>query len=186
MKQYMVIKSTVHALLALCVCAFTMNAMGSLAVEDDGGYRLGPGDELKITVFNHPDLSSEMTVGGDGMISILLIGDIKASNLTPFELEKAIVAALKPDYLRNPSVSVEVLNHRPFYILGEVRAPGAYNFVSGMKVINAVVLAGGYTYRAKKSKVYIDRGGDESERVSASPETFVLPGDIIRVPERFF
>lgn len=149
-------------------------------------YLLGAGDELRVTVFNHTDLSGEFTVDGNGVISMPLIGDITAGGISVPQLERTIVEALKPDFLLNPNVSIEVANYRPFYILGEVRAPGAYNFVAGMKVINAVVLAGGYTYRAKQNKVTIDRDSDPNKRIEANPETMVMPGDIVRIPERFF
>jgi polysaccharide export outer membrane protein len=171
--------------LALLATIASATALAQGAV-DEGVYLLGAGDELRVTVFNHADLSGEFSVDGNGMISLPLIGEIKVLGNSVKQLEMDVEDALKPDYLLNPSVSIEVINYRPFYILGEVRAPGAYNFVSGMKVINAVVLAGGYTYRAKQNKVYIDRGGDESARISAGPDTVVMPGDIVRIPERFF
>jgi polysaccharide export outer membrane protein len=89
--------------------------------------------------------------------------------------------------LKNPRVSVEILNYRPFYIVGEVNKPGSYGFVSGMKVINAVALAGGFTFRAQKGDIKITRqqSGDESE-LEGSIETVVLPGDVIEIGERFF
>jgi protein involved in polysaccharide export with SLBB domain len=149
-------------------------------------YELGPGDEVRVTVFGHDDLSGVFVLGGDGTVSLPLIGQIGARQKSVRQLEGLIVDALKPDYLKNPSVNVQVLNYRPFYILGEVKSPGSYAYVSGMKVINAVALGGGYTYRAKENKVYIDRSGDESQRIVGAPETPVLPGDIIHVPERFF
>jgi len=149
-------------------------------------YRLDSGDEVRITVFGHEDLSGEYIIGGDGAISFPLVGQVQAKDVSARELEAAIVSALKPAYLKNPSVSIEVLTYRPFYILGEVNSPGSYSYVSGMKVVNAVALGGGYTYRAKESKVFIDRSGDEGKRIVASPDTPVFPGDIIHVPERFF
>jgi len=98
-----------------------------------------------------------------------------------------IIAALKPDYLKNPRVSVQVLNYRPFYIIGEVNSPGSYAYVSGMTVLEAVAIAGGFTYRAKEGEMTITRGSDDARReAEAVPETLVLPGDVIKVPERFF
>ena len=161
-------------------------AIASGAQAQENEYRLGSGDEIRITVFGHTDLSGEFVVGSDGTISFPLVGQVAVDKNTMRELEEAIANKLRPDYLKNPSVNVEVLNYRPFYILGEVNSPGSYPYVSGMKVINAVALGGGYTYRAKTSRVVIDRAGDESRRIEATPETTVYPGDIIRVPERFF
>ena len=103
------------------------------------------------------------------------------------ELEERIIDKLRPDYLLNPQVSVEVLNYRPFYILGEVRVPGSYAYVNGMTVVNAVAMAGGFTYRAKETEVVIIRANDPSKsKARASQETTVLPGDVIEIPERFF
>ncbi len=76
---------------------------------------------------------------------------------------------------------------RPFYILGEVKNPGSNPYVNGMTVINAVVLAGGYTYRARENRVLIIRASDPKRKSApADHGTAVLPGDIIDVPERFF
>ena len=86
---------------------------------------------------------------------------------------------------RDPRVSAEVLNYRPFYIIGEIEKGGEYPFVNGMSVLNAVALAGGYTYRGNTNKAFITRRGHELE-FPALPETRVYPGDVIRVPERFF
>jgi protein involved in polysaccharide export with SLBB domain len=94
---------------------------------------------------------------------------------------------LKPDYLKDPRVSVEVLNYRPFYIIGEVKKPGSYAYVSGMTVVNAIALAGGYTYRARENKFLVTRATDPKNiKHPADHDTQVLPGDVIEVPERFF
>ncbi len=150
-------------------------------------YTLGSGDQLRITVFGHKDLSGDFFVGGTGMISLPLIGEVTAGGVSARQLERKIVAKLKPDYLKNPQVSVEVLNYRPFYIIGEVKKPGSYPYVSGMKVINAIALGGGYTYRARENQLFITRSNDPSRTKRAvNHDTTVLPGDVIEVPERFF
>lgn len=151
-------------------------------------YRLGSGDRVRITVFGQPELTGEYAIDGGGQMSYPLIGQIRAGGLTAAELEKDLIGKLSPGYLRNPSVSVEVLTYRPFYIVGEVRTPGSYPFVNGMTVLNAVALAGGFTYRARESSFYLTRT-DESgtkSKLNASPETAILPGDIITVRERYF
>lgn len=151
------------------------------------GYRIGPGDELEISVFGHEDMSGGYTVSGTGDISMPLIGSVRAADLTGPELEQRIVDALEPDYLKNPRVSIEVLNYRPFYILGEVKAPGSYPYVNGMTYINAVAIAGGYTYRAKKNHAVVERAsGPEGAEVRVEMSDLVQPGDIIRIKERFF
>lgn len=175
----------VSALVLAAILVFLAGATGARAEIDE--YTLGPGDQLRVTVFGHEDLSGVFSVTGRGVVSMPLIGEVTAGSRTVSALENAIVDALKPDYLVNPKVSVEVLNFRPFFIIGEVNKPGSYPYQHGMTVVNAVALAGGYTYRARKNKVLIKRSGSDSGKETAANEsTVVLPGDVIRVPERFF
>lgn len=153
----------------------------------DEHYRLGTGDKLKITVYGEEDLSGEFLVDGSGQVQIPLVGQVKAATLTIHEFVAEVVKALQEGYLKDPKVSVEVLNYRPFYIIGEVNKPGEYPFESGLNVLGAIALAGGYTYRANDNEVYVRRAGhDNEEEVPASANTKVYPGDIIRVKERLF
>ena len=117
----------------------------------------------------------------DGLFAVLL----RVEGLTLTELESAIVAKLKPDYLKNPQLSIEVINYRPFYIIGEVKSPGSYAYVSGMRVVNAVAMAGGFSYRARENQLWITRAGS-GKKEAADQNSPVLPGDVIEVPERFF
>jgi polysaccharide export outer membrane protein len=94
-----------------------------------------------------------------------------------------MVAALTPDYFRNPVVSIEVLEYRDFFILGEVANPGAYPYVGKMTVITAVAMAGGFTYRAVEDEFLLQHDG---QQIHAGKETCVLPGDVVQVRERFF
>lgn len=149
-------------------------------------YRLGSGDKLRLIVFGEPDLSGEFDVSGSGRVALPLIGQVEAEGLTLSELESAVVAKLQDGYLNNPRVSVEVLNYRPFYIYGEVGSPGQYPYTNGMTVLNAVAVAGGYTYRANQDRVYITRGEGAEVAYPASQAVKVLPGDVVRVSERFF
>ena len=151
------------------------------------GYQLGPNDQIRLTVFRHEDLSGEFELDGEGYFAMPLVGEILAGGLTARQLENEIEVQLKGGgYLVNPQVSLEVLNYRPFYIVGEVRNPGSYPYVNGMTVINAVALAGGFTYRASQSSITITRGGSNGAQSDTEPQTQVLPGDVIEVPERFF
>jgi len=155
------------------------------AVPDD--YRLAAGDQLRVSVYGHDDLSGEFEVDGNGQLSLPLIQDMDAANKTLNELEVDITNALMPDYLKNPRVSVEILSYRPFYIVGEVKEPGSYPYVSGMTVINGVALAGGFTYRAQKTRIKIIRDRtDTKQELEASADTEVMPGDVIEIGERFF
>jgi polysaccharide export outer membrane protein len=162
-------------------------ASGSAPLEDISSYRLGPGDALKVTVFRHEDLSGEFTLDGEGYFAMPLVGEILGGGRTARQVESEVEVALKDGgYLVDPQVSIEVLNYRPFYIIGEVRNPGSFEYVNGMTVINAVALAGGFTYRADEDDIIISRGGSNGPKVQAQLYTEVLPGDIVEVTERFF
>ncbi len=149
-------------------------------------YRLASGDKVKVVVFRHEDLSGEFTLDGAGNFSMPLIGEVRAFGLTTRELEERIKSMLKDGYLVDPQVSVEVTNYRPFYILGEVNRPGQYEYVEGMTAIQAITIAGGFTYRAKQDAVILKRGGANAQGVLVPTIQPILPGDIIEVQERFF
>ena len=154
---------------------------------DTEEYKLGSGDQIKITVFNQEQLSGEYTINGGGQIALPLIGDIYTKDLTVKQVEQAIANKLKPDYLLNPKVNVQVLNYRPFYILGEVKQPQSYPYVDGMTYRNAIAIAGGFTYRAKEDHVMVIRMKDpKKQEIRLDKDEKVMPGDIIHVEERFF
>lgn len=182
------LRSGVAGLLVGVPLVLTSKVAAAAPTPDDiAAYTLGSGDKVRVTVFGHEDLSGEFEVDGSGNVSLPLIRNIKAEGLTVRQLEQTIAERLSPDYLLNPSVSVEVLNYRPFYIYGEVTKPGSYPFVSGMTVVNAVAMAGGFTYRARTGSVRIVRGNDpQRKQITADKDTPVLPGDVIEVPERYF
>ena len=155
-----------------------------LAANPDVSYHLGPGDSLGIKVLGADELNGQYTVQDDGTIRMLLVGAVPAAGLTPDQVQANIEAQLRSGrYLTQPHASVAVLVYRPFYILGEVAAPGGYPYVSGMKVLSAVASAHGYTYRAKQDYVIITRNGEDGK---ADIMSAIQPDDIIRVPERYF
>ena len=150
-------------------------------------YTLGPGDRIRVTVFGHEDMSGEFTISETGTVSMPLAGTLAFGGLALADAERIVVEALKPDYLLNPQVGIEVLEYRPFYIIGEVNNPGSYPYVNGMTVNEAVALAGGFTYRARKNRVTVIRASDATRAERSIPSTgSVLPGDIVKVLERFF
>jgi protein involved in polysaccharide export with SLBB domain len=110
----------------------------------NASYPLATGDSLGITVFGEPELSGDFEVDSLGLISLPLIGRVRAAGLDTGELEVVIVEKLKDGYLNHPMVTVEVRAYRPFYILGGVKSPGRYPYVLGMTVINAIALSGGF------------------------------------------
>ena len=150
-------------------------------------YRLGSGDKIRVITFGEEALTGEFFVGGSGNVSLPLIGEVRAEGLSIPEFQSAVETSLKEGYLKDPRVSVEVLNYRPFYILGEVETPGEYPYTNGLSVLNAVATAGGFTYRANTRRVFIKRADSDLEReYPLSPQTPVAPGDTIRITERFF
>ncbi|MGE0596543.1 MAG: polysaccharide biosynthesis/export family protein [Hyphomonadaceae bacterium] len=150
-------------------------------------YQLGAGDQLRITVFGESDLTGQYQINPQGDIAFPLIGNVTAGGKTLGELAAAITTALQQDYVRQPNVSVEVLNYRPFFILGEVRTPGTYPFSANLTVLNAVATAQGFTYRADRSRVYIKHAWEDEERVyRLTTTTPVQPGDTVRIGERLF
>ena len=157
------------------------------AIADGIDYRLATGDKVKVIVFGQEDLSGEFEINGAGFITLPLIKQVVAAGLTVAELEKVLTEKLRPDFLKNPKVSAEVLNYRPIYIIGEVKQPGSYPFASGMMVMKAVALAGGYSYRAREGKAFITRTvSKEEEPTPATHSTPVRPGDVIEIPQRYF
>ncbi len=173
------------ALLPLLACSSGSNLpeLTSNPQEAVSSYKLGPGDQLNIKVVGAEDLTGDYPVSDSGTISVPLIGDVKAAGLTRSELEKEIAKKLAQGYIRNPRVNVSITKYRPFYIYGEVAKPGEYPYASGMRVLNAIATAGGYTYRASKNYVVVTRHGKEAKAVDATP---IEPDDVIEVPERLF
>jgi polysaccharide export outer membrane protein len=156
-------------------------------VGSDSEYKLGIGDRIQVLVAGHADLSGEFLVDGKGQFFMPLIEEVEAAGLNPAELEQTIVEKLKPDYLVNPRVNVQVLKYRPYYLMGEVATRGAFPYLSGMTYLKAIAIAGGFTYRAKQDVVYVVRADDENlEELKLPMNEKVQPGDIIRVAERIF
>jgi polysaccharide export outer membrane protein len=151
-------------------------------------YRLGSGDKIRVTTFGELSLTGEFQVSGTGKVALPLVGEVDAAGLTAPELSTRVEKALKDgQFLKDPHVAVEVMNYRPFYILGEVKSPGTYPFTNGLTVKNAVATAGGFTYRANTHKVFIKRADvDKEQPYRLTDTTPVAPGDTIRIVERLF
>ena len=159
-----------------------------VAQQPVGEFLLGSGDKVRINVFGADQISGEYQVDPSGGLAVPLAGTIPASGITPKELGDRIAARLREQHMiDNPQVSVEVLATRPFYILGEVEKPGEYPFHAGLNIVSAVATAGGFRYRADQTYVLVRHGGQEEEvRVPFDSAAPVFPGDIIRVPGRYF
>ncbi len=157
------------------------------AYEYGKGYRIGAGDRLTIRVAGQPDLSNDYLVDGAGAISFPLINSVTVAGLSAPEVGGVITKRLRNGFLRNPDVTVQVTESRPFYILGEVNQAGAFPYRSGMTVQNAVAIAGGYSARANQGKALITRKLADGTRSFEAPVTTQLyPGDIVYIRERWF
>jgi protein involved in polysaccharide export with SLBB domain len=171
---------------AILATATTVVGLASAVSAQTAGYRLGTGDKLKVTVFGEEDASGEYEIDSTGAMSVRLLGRMQVKGMTVSEVEQALYDQYRSrGFFRNPKISIELVNLRPFFILGEVEKRGHYPYINGLTVAQAVAIAGGYTYRASRSRITIQRVGAAKEE-PVSEDAPVYPGDIIRVPERYF
>jgi polysaccharide export outer membrane protein len=182
-----VLAAFVIAIVSIVAVAAGASEPVSSPMAAPAAYRLGAGDRVKLSVFGEKDLSGSFEVASDRTVALPLIGSVDAGGLTARELEALVEQKLLEGYLKEPRVNVEVVNYRPFYIIGEVKRPGSYAYVSDITVLNAVALGGGFTHRARQSTMFMTRATDPDRKEKpVKPDTVVMPGDVIRVPERFF
>jgi polysaccharide export outer membrane protein len=152
-----------------------------------GPYLLNTGDKLRVFVYGQPSLSRLYTVDQIGNIAVPLIGNVRARDRTTTELSYAIAGRLARDFVKDPHVTVDIAQNRPFFILGEVRLPGQYPYVSGMTPETAVAIAGGFTERASQRCYRITRKFNGLvDQIEAPGDYTLLPGDTVYVYERFF
>ena len=149
-------------------------------------YVIGAGDKVEIKVFGQPDLEVTALLGNSGEVNYPFLGKVKLAGLNTSEVEQVISQGLKPDYLINPNVYVQVIEYRPFYIHGEVKKPGGYPYQPGMTVNQAIALAGGLTERASQDKIAISREGSKVDSERGSINSAILAGDTITIEQRFF
>ena len=153
----------------------------------DAAYRLDAGDKLRVVVYGQEGLTNTYAIDAGGSITMPLIGSVPARGRTPAGLASEITGRLRNGYIREPSVAVEIDSYRPFFILGEVAAPGQYPYVPNMSVESAVAIAGGFSPRARRDRVtltHTDNSG--SMRVVVPLGTVVSPGDTLLIDERWF
>jgi polysaccharide biosynthesis/export protein len=155
------------------------------AAENDGPYLLDTGDRLRVFIYGQPNLSRSYTVDHDGTITVPLIGAVHARGSTIKSLASTIRAKLGTEYVRDPQVTVDVLQNRPFFILGEVKTAGQYPYVSGMTIETAIAIAGGHSERASMRTYRITRRTNGFVEQIEAPGGYV-PGDTVFVHERFF
>lgn len=197
MRLRILVSMTMAALLGACAIggargggpsdAETAAAAARAELSQDAVYHLGTGDKVRVITFGELALTGEFVVSSTGEIALPLVGGVKVAGLTVPQAQQAIEAPLRGGYLKDPHVSVEVLNFRPYYILGEVNKPGEYPYSSNLTVTNAVAVANGFTYRANTRFVFLKHLGQTTEQqVELIPGLPVRPGDTIRVKERYF
>ena len=176
--------------IALAACDTTPDASEgtTAALPGTSSYVLAPGDKLKIKVFDEPDLTGEFQIDGNGNIAFPLVGDIQAGGFALDVFRTNLIEHLRNGYVRQPRVTIDILNYRPINIIGEVKNAGQYPYRPGISAQDAAAIAGGYTYRANESTLYIQRGFDQKPiTVDLDEGRFlIMPGDTIKVPERFF
>jgi len=153
----------------------------------DAAYLLDAGDKLRVVVYGQEGLTNSYAIDAGGSITMPLIGAVPARGRTPAGLAAEITGRLRRGYIREPSVAVEVEAYRPFFILGEVAAPGQYPYVPNMSVESAVAIAGGFSPRALRDRVTLTHtDGSGSSRLVVPLGTALSPGDTVLVGERWF
>jgi polysaccharide export outer membrane protein len=168
-------------------CATGYAGLPPLAASPAEAYRLGSGDEIRVSVFGFDALNGTYAVSDVGMVAIPLLGAVPVQGHSTDEVETILATILRSrDIAPKASVSVQVQKYRPFYILGEVQKPGEFPYAPGMTILKAVSIAGGYTFRADTKQAIVTRSGAHPERARANPMDAIRPGDTILVPEAWF
>jgi polysaccharide biosynthesis/export protein len=178
--------SAVMALWAIVLAGCAEWTLPPLAADANEPYVLDSGDKLRILVFGQEALSNSYAVDAGGRITMPLIGAVGARGMSTEALSQAIAVRLRQGYIREPHVAVEVETYRPFFVLGETVTPGQFPFVPGMRVENAVAIAGGFTPRACRYQVELHRViNGQVMRATVPLDYPVRPGDTIMVSERW-
>lgn len=173
------------ATLLLGGCAATLPALPEYHPHS---YQLGSGDEIRVITYDEDQLTGDFQLNDQGNVAMPMLGTVHAAGKSPEQLAQDIAAELTARHLMvKPSVSVEVRVYRPVFVLGEVNKPGQYPYQPGMTMLSAVAVAGGFTYRAVRGHATVVRNdGDHADKGSVSPESLIVPGDVINVDERYF
>ena len=165
----------------------TSEEQQAILAEAAAPHHLQTGEKIRVTVYGEQGLTGEYQIDPSGAVSLPLAGTVDAAGLTQRELEQRLTERFSSEYLRNPKVTVSIVEFRPFYIVGEVEHPGAYPYTGGLNVLSAIAIAGGTTYRANRSKIYIQHVGEKGlKEYVASAAIPIMPGDVIQIPRRYF
>lgn len=171
------------------------------AAETAVGRVFSPNDVVSVKVYQEDDLNAKVTVDKNGMIMLPLLGPVKIGGMTIEQATTQIQALYGKDYLVDPHVNLtlEQFAQRRFTVLGEVHAPGSYDFPQGESVnlLEAIATAGGFTRLGESSKVIVQRtenstskifrlNADEMTRNQKTRPFEIKPNDIITVTEKAF
>ncbi len=149
--------------------------------------RIGPGDRVQVTVFGVAEMTGEYLVSDSGTISLPLAGQVPMGSMTTRQAEEALTQRLAQGLVQNPQVSINVTRFRQIFVVGEVQRPGGFDYFSGLTVLNAIALGGGYSVRADPRRLTVVRAADPARRAEPATEaTYLAPGDTVQVPERWF
>lgn len=161
-------------------------------------YIISPQDVFKITVYEHPELTSTVKVSSAGSITFPLLGKVKVAGLSASQVQEKMEQLLGEKYLVNPQVMVNVTEPASIYILGQVKKPGVYKLTADLTVVEAITMAGGFTRIANQNKTKVARTMGNSRKTIKVPVADIIrgrdkskdirlqAGDIIVVPESFF
>ncbi|MGE3065898.1 MAG: polysaccharide biosynthesis/export family protein [Hyphomicrobiaceae bacterium] len=172
----------------LGACDHTRYPPESYGFDTDKSYTLDSGDQIRVVVYEADNLPQNFSVDAGGHISMPMAGVVSVRGKTVQQVEYAIASRLRDKFIKDPKVSVQMIAYRPFFILGEVKTAGKYDYVNGLTVEAAVAMAGGYTERASLAEARVVRPSPAGGNiVSYVPGGFpIRPGDTIYVPERWF
>jgi polysaccharide export outer membrane protein len=183
--------------LALVACATTRAMPPPQEAPPAGPYLIGEGDLLAVRVWKNQELSVEVPVRPDGMISVPLVNDVKAAGFTTEQLKQEIATRLS-EFITNPDVTVVVLraDSKRVFVLGEVTHPGPIPLASQLYVLDAITAAGGFTPFADENEIRIIRRAADGQELefefdykayvrgrAAGTNIALQPGDTIVVPQ---
>lgn len=153
----------------------------------DDHYILGIGDAINVVVFGEPELTmTKQKITGDGTLVFPLIGSVPAKGMTIGQLTEQISVRYEDGYLKKPKLAVTIAEYRSFYVNGEVRRPGAYQYIEGLTIRKAIMMAGGLSDRGTESKLEL-RAEHAKETVPVEDiDSPMKPGDIIIVGASLF
>lgn len=176
-------------LFALAACGTPGAELPALPDSERAAYRLGPEDQVRVTVFNDPRLTGEFRISDAGSLALPLIGAVMAGGKTVPEVEREIERVMaQRNLFRDPEVAVNVIEYRPVFVLGQVERGGSYPYQPGMTALSAVAVAGGFNYRALRDYVSVTRLSEDgrAREFRANRQALLMPGDVVTVYERRF